>query len=92
MDEIKWEEPPHRRTRKGSGRHAAIAAQLQSRPGEWAVIDTFDSPGNAAGMAWNINNPKRMVAYQPAGAFEAVSRTVDGEYRLYVRYVGAADD
>lgn len=89
MDEIVWEQPPQRRTRKGVGKHAAIAAQLKARPGEWACIDSFATTNAAASMAWTIRRGDRLPAYSPKGSFEAVARTVDGEHRLYVRYVGS---
>lgn len=88
MSELKYEDPPARRTRVGTGKHAAIVAELKAHPDEWAVIDTFDSASKAASMAWAIKSGIRMRTYSPPGAYEAMGRTVDGEHRLYVRYVG----
>jgi hypothetical protein len=82
--------PPHRgRKRTGYVRkHAAIAALLRERPGDWARILTLSANNSAAAMAYAITAGK-LSAY-PAGAFEAKSRTVDGESRVYARYVGGA--
>lgn len=90
MSELKWEEPPVRRTRQGSGKHAGIAAQLRAKPGEWAIIDLFDESARAAAMAYVIKTAK-LRAYAPAGAYEAKGRTVDGEHRVYARFVGGAE-
>ncbi|MBA2951458.1 hypothetical protein [Streptomyces himalayensis] len=90
MDEIRWEEPPrvHSYPGGGRGRHAEIAAQLKERPGEWAKVLTFASSETARSMAYSIRYAARLAAYRPAGAFEAVSRKVDGETCVYARYVG----
>jgi hypothetical protein len=86
MSELVWEEPPARTSRTATRDHAAIAAQLKSRPGQWAVIE--------AGERNNMNNVAMRIkrgdlpAYRPAGAFEAVTRTKDGEVRVYARYTG----
>ena len=42
-------------------------------------------------MAYGIRAAK-IVAYEPAGAFEAQARTVDGEYRVYARFVIKAEE
>lgn len=88
---VTFEPLPHAQSGKGgrSTKHTAIAAELKARPGEWARIETSTSPNAASSMANHISGA-RLKAYAPAGSFEAVSRTVDGEYRVYARYVGAA--
>jgi len=96
-DEIVFEEPPKGRNR-GPSRvsHAIIAAQLRERPGIWAVIDKRATARSAANTAHAIRIARNMKAYAPAGAYEAMARTVpvleDGkrvtEYRVYARYVG----
>jgi hypothetical protein len=75
--------PPSRR-----GRHAAIAAELRAHPEEWAlVMEDVASPSNMGIFKG------RMVAYRPAGSFEAVIRTrSNGNYNIYARYVGEAPD
>lgn len=67
-------------------RHAAIAGLLRERPGDWARILTLPANNSAAAMAYAITAGK-LTAY-PFGSFEAKSRTVDGESRVYARYVG----
>lgn len=69
------------------GKHAAIAAQLRERPGDWAHILTLPATNSANSMAYAIRNGN-LGAYTPAGAYEAKSRTIDGERRVYARYVG----
>jgi hypothetical protein len=89
MTELKWEEPPHADQRRpgGAKRHAEVAAQLKSRPGEWARVAAFDKDTRSRTYAHYIRRGG-LAAYRPDGSFEAVSRTVDGEYRVYARYVG----
>lgn len=85
-----WEEPPPIEGvtpfPKGQGKHFGIAKELMARPKEWAMIGTYGSRPSAAAMAHLIR--KGGVAAYPAGQFEAISRTVNREYRLYARYVG----
>ncbi|MFB7832057.1 hypothetical protein [Streptomyces sp. NPDC056056] len=82
--------PPHASSQHGSwGSHRVIAEQLRARPKEWAHILTYASRSSAASVALQINKGTRR-AWGPAGSFEARSRTVDGEYRVYARYTGAA--
>ncbi|CEG99579.1 hypothetical protein [Propionibacterium freudenreichii] len=63
-----------------------LAAQLKARPGEWACI----GPRNTS-TVWCIKHG-RLVAFKPAGSFEAVSRnTRGGVADCWVRYVGGAE-
>lgn len=66
-----------------------FAPALKERPGEWALVATKGSTGAAGSMAANI---RRGFASGcgPMGSFEAKSRHVDGEYRVYARYIGDA--
>ncbi|MGW7435673.1 hypothetical protein [Streptomyces sp. NPDC054849] len=83
-------EPLPQATTKGQwGINAAIADQLRTRPGQWAHIDSKGTRASAASTAYLVNNG-RLGAYAPAGTFEAKSRTVDGEYRVYARYIGTS--
>jgi hypothetical protein len=88
---IRFENPPPR----GSGRewspkgtHEGIASRLKKKPLKWAHIQTLSTVQSAANQADAVRGA-RLVAYGPAGSFEAVSRTVDGEHRVYARFVGA---
>lgn len=92
---IRFEEPPlHRGGNRNGGRenpkYRADAAALMSRPGEWAIVHAGGRRSLADGLAYQIKSGK-IAAYRPAGAFEAMARTVDGEYRTYARYVGGVD-
>jgi hypothetical protein len=80
---IRWEEPPpdsrggaHIQRRYD---HEAIARELRAHPNEWAVVDGFSNP------TWTTLIGKgKLIAYRPAGSFEAISR-----YGVvYVRFVG----
>lgn len=86
MDELVWEEPP--RVSRGQSRAAFldIAEKLRANPGVWAMVAKFDRVGRAGSIAGHINRGR----YEgiTAGEFEAVSRSVEGEYRVYARFVG----
>lgn len=89
---LRWEGPPP--TRHGGGhceRHnlSDAAPELVARPGEWALLLLAESHGTAAAQAAHIR-AGRLVAFRPRGSFEATVRDVDGEHRVYVRYVGGA--
>lgn len=68
--------------------HKAVAAQLRTQPGEWAPVGDYSST-SAAGIVHHIQNAY-LVAYDPAGAFEARTELVDEGTRVHARYVGAA--
>jgi hypothetical protein len=81
--------PPKQRNTK----HARIAADLRSHPGVWGVVRKPGTITRAASAAQAIRGAK-LTAYEPAGSFEAVARSVkvsgEIEYRVYARYVGGA--
>ncbi|MFE2469786.1 hypothetical protein [Streptomyces mirabilis] len=66
----------------------AFVAALRARPGTWALMGQHSSPGSARQAAYCIRWALRLRSFQPAGAFEADAKTVMGEHRVYVRYVG----
>jgi hypothetical protein len=86
MSELKFETPPEK-TRVTWGRHYLVAHELKAKPGEWAVVGVYNGPECAGSIARQIKGA-RLSAYQPAGSFEAEARTVDGEHRVYARFVG----
>lgn len=90
MSEIRFDGPPP--AAKGgtarATRHSETAEILRARAAEWAVIDVSDRASVTHSMASAIRTA-RLRAYAPAGSFEAVSRKVDGEFRVYARYVGS---
>ncbi|MEU7590657.1 hypothetical protein AB0A95_30745 [Micromonospora sp. NPDC049230] len=90
---IRWETPPPvtRRpaTRDGMTpveRVRQMAAELRARPGEWGVV----AEGNNARAHVTRIREGAVLAWRPAGAFEAAARTVDGRITIYARYVGTA--
>lgn len=84
-----WGDPPP--AGRGSGRrHAPIAEELKNRPGEWRRLDGYLSSRSSGSMAHTIRKGL-LPAYEPAGAFEAVSRFAGSDYFVYVRYVGGSD-
>ncbi|MFF0293176.1 hypothetical protein ACFYST_08295 [Kitasatospora sp. NPDC004614] len=72
-------------------KHSRIARELQTRPGEWAVVQRTASIGRASSAAQAIRSAK-LLAYGPPGTYQAVARTVQAgratEHRVYARFVG----
>ena len=88
---LQWKEPPERRA--GSYVNwAGIAAALQSRPGDWAIVREDVSRSNATMIIYKI----RTGGYRgmtPAGAFDArTTASVDARGDVYARYVGKVDE
>lgn len=82
--EIEWSEPPDNPRALGNTKYGAVAAQLKSRPGEWAKIADFTSPQSARNFAGNLR--RGLGVWSPKGHFEAVAR----EGKVWARYVGDA--
>lgn len=76
-----WEEPPVRTN------HFHIAATLRQNPGRWARIDKSYRNAGARNIVCRANNGE-LSAYAPAGDYEATSRCVEGQYWVYIRYLG----
>jgi hypothetical protein len=68
-----------------------IVNKLISRPYQWAVIATASDHTNAYATAYNIKHGK-LKRFAESGAFEAEYRKVNGEHRVYARYIGASED
>lgn len=81
---LRWEDPP---PRGGTDRYDwdTIADQLVAQPGRWARVAVAPNASTAGQMAQRIRNGSYDAL--PAG-FDATARTVDGEARVYARYVG----
>lgn len=79
-------EASHRRKRVS---HKAVAAQLRTQPGEWGPVGDYSSSASAVGIVSHIRTAF-LVAYRPAGAYEARTEMVDEGTRVHARYVGAA--
>lgn len=92
MTGFRFEEPPAGPPTSRAYRtqqHLIAAAALRERPGEWAMIKTTETSSAARSSAAQIRSAV-LVAYRPAGSFGATARTVDGEHRVYARYLGEA--
>lgn len=81
-----WENPPEKPKR---GAHAEFAEALRTRPGQWAVLATFSDANKRRG--WGTSNGVNSGKYVdfPKGQFQAVTRTIDGTTRVYVRALAA---
>lgn len=69
------------------GSQIEAAKKLRENPGQWAVVVKCSTRSSAASMATAIRRG-RTSTWQPAGDFESVTRTVDGEHLVYARYLG----
>lgn len=89
MSKIVFENPPARTGGQKPRSRALVttAAALRRAAGEWARIGLYRNAATSGSVANQIKRGK-LAAFRPAGAFEAVSRTVDGQHRVYARYVG----
>jgi hypothetical protein len=91
MSELRFEDPPEvSRILGRRGKHKEAAEELRSRPGEWAIVGVYGTGASSAAMARHIGDGF-VTAYRPAGSFEGLARTVDGEARVYARYVGETE-
>lgn len=82
---LMWENPPQKTP---VGAYAEIAEALRQNPNRWAVIKTFpvSESKRGWGFAGSIRSGKLLDFRE---GFEANARTVDGQVRVYVRFVGA---
>jgi len=82
-----WEDPPRRQSGGHGGRDApAVAADLKANRGQWAIFRTYSTRQSAGSDASQLKSGR--YHWAPKGSVEAVSRTVDGEFRVYARWVG----
>lgn len=82
---IAWEAPPGH-----PDAHEPLAEELKGKPKEWGHILTYRTASTSASVAGQIRTGISKC-WQPRGAFEAIAKKVDGEYRVYARYVGGGD-
>ncbi|MFD9047633.1 hypothetical protein [Streptomyces zaomyceticus] len=64
-----------------------IAEALKLTPGRWILLGQREASASARQDAYLVRNGKSSWAMFGAG-FEAESRTLFGEHRIYVRYTG----
>lgn len=82
---LTWEDPPSRGGARAE--FAPIAAKLRARKGQWAKVSQYEKSSTSASVAFMIRNGG-ITSFQPAGAYEAVARTVEGEHWVWARYIG----
>lgn len=87
---LKWEDPPP--SNQGPrGKWGAVAAELKAHPGKWALI--AEGIKHASTVSNGVKTGK-IKAFEPAGEFEATTRSTtpkDGGPRVfdvYARYIG----
>lgn len=72
-----------------------FAAALRQHPGRWALLGRHFNAAGARKDAYEIRcGASRRQYNEPFGdgEFETQARTVCGEYRVYVRYIGQGGD
>jgi hypothetical protein len=84
---VRFEEPAHHALRSAESLTEFTTA-LRARPGRWALLGQYGTPGVASTVAYDIR--KGLMPAFAGGGFEAEARSMLGEYRVYVRYVGQA--
>lgn len=71
--------------------HRPIAEGLRALPGQWGLVDNYVWRSAASGTAQHIT-VGRLIAYQPAGSFEAEVRyDTEGDALVYARYIGTTE-
>jgi hypothetical protein len=85
VDEV----PPGYKAYRSKYPHPKWAAAMRANPGKWTRLPTDRmTQGSKSGMASNISRG-RNTAYEPAGAFEAITRKQsDDDYAVWARFVG----
>ena len=92
MTDLVFEEPPPAaRGARHRSAHTGYAAQMREHPGQWARIVVANSRAAADSLAYQVKTG-RLRAYLPSGSYEAVARTINGEHRVYARYIGEGGD
>jgi hypothetical protein len=87
MGPIRWEDPPPR-SRGEKGTWVERLQPLLAHPKRWAVVRIL--PANRARQVAHLLTRKGVL--MPPGRWEFASRIVDGEGRVYARYLGPDED
>ena len=86
---MRWENPPEtpKVHNHGGKVRAHDAAQLRNNPGHWGMLEEFpvEKRHDAGMLAWQIRHGK-LVAFRPAGTFEASARTEGDLVKVYARF------
>lgn len=80
--EIRWTDPPESaaRTTANPDRYTAIITELRKNPDRWAIVADVKSGSRGYQLRKGIRAGK--WGFGPAGAFDAVTRTTDGQTRV----------
>lgn len=65
-------------------RYIAVAAELRTRPGAWAVIRESTTP---SGLGAQVSLG-RQAAFTPPGDYQGTTRYRNGKVTVYARYLG----
>lgn len=86
---VRFEEPAPRAPH-GLRARWAFANELRNRPMAWALLGAYKNGGCARSSAYNIRHALmgKDHPFGPPGAFEAEARSMLGQHRVYVRFVG----
>lgn len=93
---VRWEDPPERIRAAGRVDWTPVAEELRARSGHWAVVAEMKGKQDAEdrrlrALAGSIRTGN-IRAFTPKGSYEAVTRMIGDEVRLYVRHVGPPAD
>lgn len=67
----------------------AVGKELKARPGEWRHVATYFGGNSGRSTAYQIRTGRNR-SLAAIGTFDARFEMVDGEPRVYVRYLGDA--
>jgi len=87
MDELKWQDPPTVVKQSERVSRLALAAQLRSNPGKWALISAHATKGAAVTLACDVRKAYG-PGFAPAGTFEATTVQNGNDWDVYARYIG----
>lgn len=90
---VRWQTPPDavRGPRPGYNNPIdwpAVLATLKANPDRWGIVAVLDDSRSAAQTAYMLRIGR--LAGARGQRFDATSRRVAGEYRVYARYVDGA--
>ncbi len=88
MEQVRWEDPPPRH-RSAAGVWFERLEPLLAQPKRWAIVYTAKNTGAISKMQHILH---RRGVKMPPGQWVLAVRTVDGEHRLYARYLGPDQD
>lgn len=83
MSSFIWEDPP--RPGPGAKTQPDWADELMANPGKWARITDLGGHKTVEALANALKKKSGWVRYTP-GRWEAVTRQIGREHRVYVRY------